>query len=98
MNAARSALRASIHQSLDPLIPPGSSCALVDFPHHGNVGDSAIWMGEIAYLKSRNCQVAYTCDAGNYNAEAMRASIGQNIILITGGGNFGDLYPNNQKF
>lgn len=90
-------LRTEIRRVLDPLIPAGSSCTIVDFPHHANVGDSAIWLGEIAYLKSRNCKVAYTCDAGNYNAAAMRAAIGQNIILITGGGNFGDLYPIHQS-
>ncbi|WP_404905491.1 hypothetical protein, partial [Propionibacterium freudenreichii] len=25
---------------------PGEDYALVDFPDHGNVGDSAIWLGE----------------------------------------------------
>ena len=97
MTAVLSALRNRIQQTLDPLIPPGSSCALIDFPHHGNVGDSAIWLGEMAYLKSRKCQVRYTCDASNYNAEAMRSAIGDGIILITGGGNFGDLYTVHQN-
>lgn len=90
-------LRTQIRLTLDPLIPPGACCALIDFPHHGNVGDSAIWLGEIAYLKSRNCRLAYTCTAANYNAEAMRAAIGNGIILITGGGNFGDLYAIHQN-
>ncbi|MBU1264820.1 MAG: polysaccharide pyruvyl transferase family protein [Gammaproteobacteria bacterium] len=90
-------LRTQIRLSLDPLISPGACCALIDFPHHGNVGDSAIWLGEMAYLKSRNCKVVYTCDAGNYNAEAMRSAIGDGSILITGGGNFGDLYPIHQN-
>lgn len=92
-------LRTQIRRALDPLIPPGSSCALIDFPHHANVGDSAIWLGEVAYLKSRNCKVTYICDASNYNAEAMRAAIGNGngSILITGGGNFGDLYAIHQN-
>lgn len=90
-------LRTQIRRTLDPLIAPGSSCAFIDFPHHANVGDSAIWLGEMAYLKSRNCKVTHICDASNYNAQAMRAAVGHNIILITGGGNFGDLYPNHQN-
>jgi pyruvyl transferase EpsO len=90
-------LRVQISHVLDPLIPANSSCVLIDFPHHGNVGDSAIWLGEMAYLKSRNCKVGYTCDARNYNAEAMRSAIGNGIILITGGGNFGDLYAIHQN-
>lgn len=90
-------LRAQISHVLDQLIPVNSSCVLIDFPHHGNVGDSAIWLGEMAYLKSRNCRVVYTCDAGNYNAAAMRSAIGDGIILTTGGGNFGDLYAIHQN-
>jgi pyruvyl transferase EpsO len=91
------ALRAQIRHVLDRLIPVNSSCVLIDFPHHGNVGDSAIWLGEIAYLKSRKCQIKYICDSNNYNQAALYAAAGKNLILLHGGGNFGDLYPNHQK-
>ncbi|RZM06107.1 MAG: exopolysaccharide biosynthesis protein, partial [Sphingomonas sp.] len=32
-------------------VAPGSRYALVDFPDHANVGDSAIWLGELAMLR-----------------------------------------------
>ena len=32
-------------------VTPGEPYALVDFPDHPNVGDSAIWLGEIALLR-----------------------------------------------
>lgn len=89
--------RAQLYQSLDPLIPVGSACALLDFPNHSNVGDSAIWLGEIAYLKRRNCRIRYVCDEYNYNPHALRDAVGSNTILIHGGGNFGDLWPQHQK-
>jgi pyruvyl transferase EpsO len=90
-------LRAQIRRTLDPLIPSGSSCALIDFPHHGNVGDSAIWLGEIAYLESRKCKIKYICDWNNYNQAALKAAIGKDLILLSGGGNFGDLYSHHQS-
>lgn len=97
MNASLAALRASIQQTLDSLIPEGTRCALVDFPHHGNVGDSAIWLGEIAYLNSRKCKIKYICDWNNYNQAVLKSAVGTNLILLHGGGNFGDLYPTHQK-
>ena len=97
MKTALRNLRAAIHQVLDPLIPIGSDCVLIDFPHHANVGDSAIWLGEIAYLQSRRCNLKYTCDSQNYNENALRAVLSNSIILLHGGGNFGDLYPNHQE-
>lgn len=90
-------LRAQISHVLDQLIPVNSSCVLIDFPHHGNVGDSAIWLGEIAYLKSRKCKIKYICDWNNYNQAALKYAVGKNLILLHGGGNFGDLYPTHQK-
>jgi exopolysaccharide biosynthesis predicted pyruvyltransferase EpsI len=90
-------LRAQISHALDQLIPLNSSCVLVDFPHHGNVGDSAIWLGEIAYLQSRKCKIKYICDWNNYNQAALKSAVGENPILLHGGGNFGDLYPTHQR-
>lgn len=90
-------LRQQILNCLNSLIPQGSTCVIVDFPNHPNVGDSAIYLGEIAYLRSRQCHIAYVCDHENYNAAALRAALPQDgIIIIHGGGNFGDLYPHHQ--
>lgn len=89
-------LRGQVSHALDPLIPLNSSCVLVDFPHHGNVGDSAIWLGEVAYLKSRKCKIKYICDWTNYNQAALKSAVGTDLILLHGGGNFGDLYPAHQ--
>jgi exopolysaccharide biosynthesis predicted pyruvyltransferase EpsI len=87
-------LRREIAEVLDELIPESSRCALVDFPAHGNVGDSVIWLGERAYLRDRRVTVTYACDIGNYfKADLARALDGGGTILIHGGGNFGDLWP-----
>jgi exopolysaccharide biosynthesis predicted pyruvyltransferase EpsI len=86
-------IRQSLTDVLDPLIPRRSRCALVDFPAHPNVGDSAIWLGERAYLRDRGVVVAYTCDIKNYSKPQLDRLIGDGSILIHGGGNFGDLWP-----
>lgn len=90
-------LHTQIGQVLDQLIGPEMKCALIDFPNYGNVGDSAIWLGEVAYLAGRKCDIRYVCDSTNYNREALKAAVGSNTILINGGGNFGDLYVRHQK-
>lgn len=67
--------------------------AIVGFPNHGNVGDSAIWLGQLAYCRQRRLEVVYTCDRRTYCkvclAKVLRTD---GIILLTGGGNFGDLF------
>jgi pyruvyl transferase EpsO len=86
-------LRQAILDVLNPLIPAGSRCALVDYPAHPNVGDSAIWLGEKAYLRDRGVTVAYTCDTRNYSPASLERALRDGLILIHGGGNFGDLWP-----
>ena len=49
-------------QVLDAVLPAGK-LALVDFPDHSNVGDSAIWLGEMAYLRKARRLPAYDPEA-----------------------------------
>lgn len=84
-----------IHSTLGELIPLRSKVALFDFPNYSNVGDSAIWLGEIAYLdKFARAQIVYT---GTFN-QSLPAIDEDVVILIQGGGNFGDLYPHHQNY
>ncbi len=86
-----------IDRVLEPHLPPGSRCALVDFENSSNVGDSAIWLGQTSYLRRANASVVYTCDADTYSEDRLRTRLAGGIILITGGGNMGDLYPAHQR-
>jgi exopolysaccharide biosynthesis predicted pyruvyltransferase EpsI len=72
--------------------------ALLDFPNHPNIGDSAIWLGERAALRSLGVEVAYACDQRSYVPAQLRAALGpEDAILLHGGGNLGDLYPRFQR-
>jgi exopolysaccharide biosynthesis predicted pyruvyltransferase EpsI len=90
-------LQRKIDEVLTPLIL-GKKCALIDFPHHPNVGDSAIWVGEQIFLSKLGVKPAYVCATRNRDWNAMERAIGRDgTILIHGGGNFGDIWPEHQQ-
>lgn len=91
-------LQARIRAALGPLLPAGG-LALVDIPNHSNVGDSAIWLGELAYFrKERGAPPAYVATIDSFDAAELRAAAPEGPILIHGGGNFGDIWPAHQAF
>lgn len=72
--------------------------ALLDVPDYGNVGDSAIWAGEIAWLKKNvGAPAGYVCDCHD-PLDEVHPNLGGLTLLLQGGGNFGDLWPANQDF
>ena len=85
--------------TLAPLVADSPAIALLDFPSHGNVGDSAIWLGALAALRAVGAPPpAYTCDADTYDRNALARAVGHGTILLLGGGNFGDLWERHQLF
>jgi exopolysaccharide biosynthesis predicted pyruvyltransferase EpsI len=90
-------LREQINRALEPLLAGIEDVALLDFPNHSNVGDSAIWLGEWAWLRSHGVKVRYACDIRTYSARALRKRLRHpGVVLLSGGGNFGDLWPRHQ--
>jgi pyruvyl transferase EpsO len=92
------ALSETIDRTLEPLLPSGSACALIDYPSHSNVGDSAIWLGEKRWLGRRGINVVYQCDIATYDPDRLSRRLGNGIILLSGGGNLGDLWLYIQRF
>jgi pyruvyl transferase EpsO len=82
-----------IRETLRPLLPPGTPCALTCFPNHWNPGDSAIWYGTRKILAELQIPVRYVCNFQSYRREDLKAALPEGPILIHGGGNFGDVYP-----
>jgi len=92
-------LQAKARSVLDPLIPAASSVVSLDYPNYSNVGDSLIWLGEMAYLKSRKIRPAYVCDFENYSNIKLSCALKNNpVILLQGGGNFGSLWKTIHDF
>ena len=73
--------------------------ALVDFPKHSNVGDSAIALGELEWFKKNSqLRLAYICDIKRYDKDCLKNIVGDGTIFIHGGGNLGDIWPMCQQF
>jgi exopolysaccharide biosynthesis predicted pyruvyltransferase EpsI len=82
-----------IDQVLEPLVPASSRCALIGYPFHGNVGDSAIWLGQKRWLAKRGVDIVYEADLLSFRETAVRALPPDVSILLMGGGNYGDVWP-----
>ncbi len=91
------ALRRSMQDVLEPLLAGVERAALLDFPAHANVGDSAIWLGTLACLRERGTTLCYTCDHSTYSRATLARRLGNGVILLSGGGNFGDIWKQSQR-
>lgn len=91
------ALRGEIESLLAGLLEPGRPFALIDFPNYPNVGDNAIYLGQIACLRGLGRgRPTFVCDFASYDAGALARAVGDGPILLTGGGSFGDVWPTGQ--
>lgn len=85
-------------EAYSSVLTPGEAVALLDFPDHENVGDSLIWLGQRSALRALRVDVDYATVHRYHNPLEMARRINAGAALIQGGGNFGDLWPNYQRF
>ena len=91
-------LAGKVSFALAQVVPPGPY-ALLDFPDHSNVGDSAIWLGERTLLgRHHNSQPQYISSYHDFDHAELEDALPEGTIYLHGGGNFGDLYPRHQAF
>lgn len=88
-------LRTRLQETLRPLVTPLRRFALIEFPNYANVGDSAIYLGQLAALRALGLgPPCFVCDVRTYDRAELARRIGpRGAILLTGGGGFGDLWP-----
>lgn len=86
-------LRDIIDTKLRSLIT--SDYIYIDLPYHGNIGDTLIWQGTTNYLKRLPYKCLYTASCLTYFPHELSKNT---IILLHGGGNFGDLYRLHSDF
>lgn len=92
-------LEGMIHACLKDHVSPDEPVAIVDFPDIRNCGDSAIWLGEMAYLQNRfGKRPAYVSRIRDFSPDTLAASVPRGPVFIHGGGNFGDVWPGRQAF
>lgn len=77
------------------VIPPHSKILYIDYPVHSNCGDLLIMKGTEAFFKDYQIQVIQRFSVYDFND---RMDIPKDHILVLhGGGNFGDLYEMHQN-
>jgi len=77
----------------------GEKYAMIDFPNHSNVGDSAIWVGAFKLLKDiSGLSPSYVSMVENFDADELCRAVPTGPIFLHGGGNFGDIWPKHQLF
>jgi len=80
--------------TLKPLTAGYTRYGLLDYPEHWNIGDSAIWSGEIALLnKLFGRGPDHVSQYRHDPAEPGRVLGKDRILFLHGGGNFGDIWP-----
>lgn len=89
----RRRLRQQLAETISPLLQRVTRVALLEFPPHANVGDSAIWLGAVEYLRQQHrLRPVVTSDIYNYAKAPLQSAIDGGVILINGGGNLGDVW------
>jgi pyruvyl transferase EpsO len=92
-------LRDEIFRIIPGLADPSEGFALLDFPNYPNVGDSLIWLGETSFFLERfGLRPSYVCIRDELDPEALRSACPTGPIYLSGGGNFGDIWPKFQIF
>lgn len=82
-------VRKALNQHID------GDFVLLDVPNHSNIGDTLILEGELKYLKELNQKCLYTSNIFTFDSAKIPKHA---IILLHGGGNFGDVWSVNQKY
>jgi exopolysaccharide biosynthesis predicted pyruvyltransferase EpsI/glycosyltransferase involved in cell wall biosynthesis len=76
----------------------GRPVALLDWPLYANAGDHLIWLGEKVILKHRlHCKLLFECSLKHIDLLAMTRLPPETVLVMQGGGNFGDLYAHHQR-
>lgn len=87
-------VRDCLVQSFSKAVSMTSMVVHANFPHYGNVGDSAIWLAEEALLQSNGEAAPVTLPTFDAAVRFFRKhEPDSTTIILPGGGNFGSLWP-----
>ena len=93
------ALQERLAAAFAEAVAGASRYALLDFPNHYNIGDSAIYLGEAILSRAHfGRPPSLVTEADEAALERIAVLDPQIPLLLHGGGNFGDLYPRHQSF
>ena len=80
-------LRQLISDSIKPLL--SERVIIADAPYYDNIGDILIWRSAVDFLRENDIKLLHCYGAGYFPFPSLDKEI---TIILTGGGNFGDLW------
>jgi pyruvyl transferase EpsO len=83
-------LKQELARTLAELVPRGSPAVFLDYPAHSNLGDHLIRLATEKWLRDEEIEVAGLWNLQNFRHPPLPEGT---TLLLQGGGNFGDLYP-----
>lgn len=86
-------LKRCIEEQLVPLI--NNDYVLWELPYYENIGDLLIWKGELAFLRQLPYKRLDSCSFLTFKCNHIQSKV---VILLQGGGNFGDVWRESQNF
>lgn len=86
-------LRQILTDQLKPLL--SRRVVIVDAPYYDNVGDLLIWQGTVDFLRDNGIELLGCYGAGYFPFPTLDKDV---TIILTGGGNFGDLWRGLQEY
>jgi len=86
-------LKKTIFSKLSPIID--NDYIYLDLPYYSNIGDILIWKGTEKFLKTRPYKCLYKASIETYITPKISNDV---IILLQGGGNFGDIWRRHTDF
>ena len=87
-----------LHDPIAEKFPAGRSLIYLDYAFTTNVGDQLIVLGTLEYFRRIKADVRYSRNIHNSEAiENLKVKDGD-ILVLHGGGNFGDIYPHFQNY
>lgn len=78
--------------------PDAQEIIMLDTPRHRNLGDSIIWEGTFQYLQKLGHRIIHQSDLGRHRDSDLNRFSPSAVIVMQGGGNMGDLYPEHDLF
>jgi exopolysaccharide biosynthesis predicted pyruvyltransferase EpsI len=91
-------LSGQLIQTLQPYFPRGAKVTLLGFPSHENIGDHAIWIATKHLFKRFGAKVIYETSIYSLDIQRLKTRITpETIIVLSGGGDFGDLWKKIQE-
>ena len=90
LDAAGLSLKTELARILGEMVPQGSPAVFLDYPVHSNLGDHLIRLATEQWLQDSGIRVGGEWSLQNFRFPPLPE---ETVLLLQGGGNFGDLYP-----